>query len=138
MPRPQRKAVKLTTEHAEQALLFQWAEAAKAQIPELELLHAIPNFAKVSPRWGAWMKAEGKKAGVPDVHLPVARGEYASLYIEMKVPPNKETPAQIVWRERLNAAGNMAVVCRSFDEARGLIVGYLTLRAAGAPRRKEA
>lgn len=121
---------KLTSEHAEQSLLFQWADLAKGQHPELELLHAIPNFAKVSPRWGAWMKAEGKKAGPPDVHLPVPRGRYASLYVELKIPPNKETEAQKLWRERLNAAGNLSIVCLSWEAARDAILEYLALRAA--------
>jgi hypothetical protein len=72
------------------------------------------------------MKAEGKRAGVPDIHLPVPRGNYASLYIEMKVPPNKETAAQMVWRQRLNDAGNLAVVCQSWESARDVLVNYIT------------
>lgn len=113
------------SEHDEQCLLFAWAEVAANRTPELNLLHAIPNYARVSPRWGAWMKAEGKRAGVPDVVLPVPRGAHAALYIELKVKPNKVSPEQIAWHERLRAAGNRVEVCWSWVEAREAIEDYL-------------
>jgi hypothetical protein len=125
--KPKKPAVRLTDEHHEQCMLFAWADVAKARTPELWLLHAIPNYARVSARWGAWMKAEGKKAGVPDIHLPVPRGRFASLYIELKVKPNRVSPEQIAWHERLWKAGNCARVCWSWIEAREVIESYLSL-----------
>jgi hypothetical protein len=119
------KPVRLTDEHTEQSLLFAWSAVAAGSRPELASLHSIPNFARVSPRWGAWMKAEGKRAGVPDVHLPVARGPYSSLYIELKVAPNKVSPEQLVWHDRLRALGNRVEVCWSWIEARETIERYL-------------
>jgi len=117
----------LFSEHEEQVFLFQWAEKATGRYPELKLLHAIPNFARVSPRWGAWMKAEGKRAGVPDVHLPVPRGGYASLYIELKVGKNQLSPSQEMWAESLRAAKNYVVACWGWEVAREAIESYLAL-----------
>mgnify|MGYP004433785991 CR=1 FL=1 len=39
-------------------------------------------------RTAANLKRQGVKAGVPDLHLPVARGGYNGLYIELKVGSN--------------------------------------------------
>jgi len=126
MPTKLRKpVVRLTNEHAEQCLLFAWAEIAAIRNPSIGLLFAIPNYARVSPRWGAWMKAEGKRAGVPDICLPVPRGIYAALYIELKVKPNRVSPEQAVWHERLGAAGNRVEVCWTWIEAREAIEAYL-------------
>lgn len=117
--------VRLTNEHAEQCMLFAWAAVAANRTPALALLFAIPNYARVSPRWGAWMKAEGKRAGVPDICLPVPRGIYAGLFIEMKVKPNRVSPEQEAWHERLGAAGNKVEVCWTWHEAREAIEAYL-------------
>lgn len=60
-------------ENPGQAHLFRW-------------LHAIPNGGTRSLATGARMKAEGTKAGVLDIFLPLARSGYHGLYIEMKKP----------------------------------------------------
>ena len=122
------KAPQLTSEHTEQCLLFQWAGYAANQNPELKLLFAVPNFARISPQWGAWMKAEGKRAGVPDVILPIARGGYHSLYIELKVGKNKPSPEQMGWISALNAYGNQVCVCYDWEAAKDVILEYLALR----------
>lgn len=120
------KPVRVLSEHDEQCLLFAWADVAKGRTPALACLYAVPNFARVSPRWGAWMKAEGKRAGVPDVVLPVPSGVYASLYLELKVKPNRVSPEQLAWHDRLRAAGNCVAVCWSWIEAREAIESYLS------------
>ena len=76
-------------EHIEQSLLFQWAEHASGRYPELKLLFAIPNFSgrlgKVPPLaariQAGKLKREGRKRGVPDICLPVARGGFHALYV---------------------------------------------------------
>ena len=70
------------TEAQEQRALFQWAGLAEQQYPELKLLHHIPNGGKRDARTAANLKKEGVKAGVPDMCLPVARGQYHGLYKE--------------------------------------------------------
>jgi hypothetical protein len=117
------------SEHDEQVALFAWAQIESTKRPELALLFAVPNFARLSPRWGAYMKAEGKRAGVPDVCLPVPRGRFGALFIEMKVGTNTPSNIQEVWIEALHAAGNYVAVCYSFDNARGVITNYLALGA---------
>ena len=112
------------SEHAEQVALFRWAALMRKKYPELALMYAIPNAARRSPRQGAWMKAEGMKAGVPDVHLPVSNGSYIGLWIEMKVT-TKPTKAQSEWMKALAAVGHKCAVCYSWGEARAVIEEYL-------------
>lgn len=128
-----RKARKTTnpgpSEADEQKLLFEWAAYAEVLHPELELLHHIPNEGRRSLRMGAELKKQGMRAGVPDICLPVPRGRYHALYIEMKRPKGgRVSDAQQWWIDKLNRQGNLAVICRGFDEAKDTILKYLNVK----------
>lgn len=114
-------------EEIEQATLFRWASYAQMQNEELKLMYHIPNEGKRSAAMGARLKAEGLKAGVPDVCLPTAHGGYIGLYIEMKVKPNKPTEHQKQWLRDLRKAGHFTAVCYSWEEAKELIEEYIRL-----------
>lgn len=113
-------------EHLHQVALFQWAEYDKR--PELRLLFAVPNGGHRHKAVAGKLKAEGVKAGVPDIVLPVARGGFNALFIELKAGKNKATPKQAEWIERLGEAGNMALVCHGWESAKRVIEGYLGLK----------
>ncbi len=109
-------------------MLFKWAVLWGAQHPELDLLYAIPNGANKSIATAMKFKREGLKAGVPDVHLPVARQGFHSLYVEMKrAKGGSLSPEQVEWHRRLGDAGHKVVVAKGFDEARLAIESYLDL-----------
>ena len=116
-----------TKEEVEQITLFSWAEFAKNKYPELDLMYHVPNEGKRSAAMGARLKAEGLKAGVPDVCLPTAHGGYIGLYIEMKVKPNKPTEQQKKWLRDLRKAGHFTAVCYTWEEAKDLIEEYIRL-----------
>lgn len=63
------------TESVEQISLFRWANYSRGRYPELALLHHIPNGGTRSKSEAGRFRAEGVKAGVPDICLPVARGD---------------------------------------------------------------
>lgn len=114
------------TENQEQAALFEWASMSEGRHPELKLLHSIPNGGYRPPRTAAILKATGVKAGVPDICLPVARGGFYGLYIEMKREKGGSLSAsQRVWLNRLDKQGYRAVVCKGFEAARAEILNYL-------------
>jgi hypothetical protein len=70
--------------------------------------------------------AEGLRSGVPDLCLPVARGGWHGLYIELKRQDGgRLTDAQRGWLEALSEEGYRAVLCRGFDEASEVILAYL-------------
>ena len=114
-------------EAAEQEALFRWANYQLRQYPELVWLYACPNGGSRNKAEAANLKRQGVKAGIPDICLPVARGGYHGLYIELKAGKNKPTDKQkecIAW---LRSQGYMAEVCVGWQQAAELITKYLTL-----------
>lgn len=122
--------VRIDNEAGAQETLFNWAQYQYARYPELELLYHIPNGGKRDARTAANLKRQGVKAGVPDLHLPVARGGYNGLYIELKVGSNKPTQLQKKWLSSLNEQGYLAVVCYGWQEAAEQLINYLELETA--------
>lgn len=113
-------------ESDEQQALFRWAAYAAGTWPELRCMYHIPNEGQRTARTGARLKLEGLRAGVPDICLPVPRGGYGALYIELKrTKGGALSDSQRQWLDALNAAGNKAVVCYGWDAARAEIERYL-------------
>ncbi len=113
------------TEDEAQAAVFQWAEYAIAAYPCLKLLHHIPNEGKRSASYGARLKRLGMKRGVSDICLPVARGGYHGLYIELKVAGGKPTSEQKDFLRSVNIEGFLGVLCYGSREAITLIERYV-------------
>lgn len=116
----------LPTEDSEQAALFDWANYASGRHPELALLYAVPNGGKRHIKTAITLRRTGVKPGVPDIHLPVARGGYHSLYIEMKRRKGGTvSPEQKEWHKALTEQGHRCQVCKGWDEARQVLEEYL-------------
>jgi len=129
LPRGARRPLK-TTEHNEQVAVFDWARANEYRLPALRLLHAIPNGGHRSKATAGRLKAEGVKAGVPDIFLPYPMFEPIlrhGLWIEMKVKPNRPTVEQSAWLCALAELGYSTRVCYSADEAIDAIRSYLRM-----------
>lgn len=103
--------------------------AEKPALPELLEYYAIPNGGKRDKITAAKLKAEGVIPGTPDTHLPIARGNYHSLYIEMKNEKGKLSDEQKERFPRLQANGNKVTVCHSWQEAVTELMQYLSLGA---------
>ena len=113
-------------ERDEQELLFEWAEYAACSHPELALLFAIPNGEYRPAKTAHNLHLQGVLAGVPDMCLPVPRGGYGALYVELKRRRGgRVSEQQRAWIDALNRVGNKAVVCKGFDEAKKAIEDYL-------------
>lgn len=103
-------------------------------VPELKWLHAIPNggsrgdTAESRAIRGGQMKAEGVKEGVSDIFLPVRRGQFAGLYIEMKKPGNIRgtSKEQKEFGEFVKSQGFGFIVCDSWQMAVNNIRDYMT------------
>ena len=106
---------------------MQWCQLQERKYPELKLMFAIPNGGHRSITTASKLKKEGVKAGIPDLHLPVARGEYHSLFIEMKAGKNKATAHQIKMMELLSTSGNFCIICYGAKEAIEATQKYLSL-----------
>ena len=119
----------MMSEAQEQCELIKWADSCvKTNIhPELAMLYAVPNGGRRDKAEAAHLKMQGVKAGVPDLFLPVSRGGYHGLFIELKYGKNKPTKKQTEWLKSLNEQGYAVAVCYGCDEASKKILKYLKL-----------
>ena len=122
-----RKKMPCPTEGVEQATLFSWAQMRTYWYPELNLMFHIPNGGKRSKAEAGRFRAEGVKSGVPDLCLPVPRGQYHGLYIEMKTESGHTSDEQEWWGERLQAQGYVWRVCHGWQAAVAVLEWYLQL-----------
>lgn len=114
------------TEADEQMAVFEWAQWNMTKYPELALMFHIPNESNVPVQYRVKLKRMGLKSGVPDICLPVARGGYHALYIEMKRTKRSATSEQQKWTiAKLNAVGNIAIICKGAEQAIENIIEYL-------------
>ena len=114
------------TESVEQQALFRWADFQCCTYPELELMFHIPNGGSRRKAEAGIFKAEGVKAGVPDLYLPVARGKYHGMFVEMKrLKGSKTSDEQLHWLEQLTKQGYYCVICKGWEVAKDEILKYL-------------
>ena len=99
----------------------------RRQWPELALLHHIPNGGTRDAVEAKHLKQQGVKSGVPDLCLPVPRGRYHGLYIEMKTESGHTSDEQEWWGERLQAQGYVWRVCHGWQAAVAVLEWYLQL-----------
>ncbi len=72
-------------------------------------------------------KRMGVSPGFPDVEIPLPLGSYHGLYIELKrVSGGKLSANQIEWLNYLTEKGYYAVCARGFDEAKEIVLHYLS------------
>lgn len=118
---------RVPTEEQEQIALFNWAAwISNTKWPELELMYHVPNGGYRNKAEAGRFRAQGVKSGVPDIVLPVARGGYHGLYIELKrTVGGRVSEEQREWLDRLTAQGYYTAVCRGWEEAKNVIEGYL-------------
>jgi hypothetical protein len=100
--------------------------------PEAILLHAIPNGASASSKAAAGKrKAEGQLADMPDLNLPVARGPFIGLYVEVKRPGTKSArKSQRDMHELLKHEGHAVLTVDSVQGGVDVILAYLRLPGA--------
>lgn len=97
------------------------------QYPKLKkLLFHVPNGGKRNKVTAQIFKAMGVVPGVADLILLTPRKGFGALCIEMKTPSGEQSPSQEEWEKEVTAAGNMYVLCRSFDEFEKTIKNYLS------------
>ena len=120
------KALAEPLEAKEQRALFEWAAIMESQYPELHFMYHVPNGGRRNAREAALLKAEGVRAGVPDIVLPAARGCFHGLYIELKRQKSGSlSQDQKDYLGFLQKQGYCAVMCRGWKQAASTILMYL-------------
>lgn len=114
-------------EDIEQQMVIRWSQQAtiRGKYPELKLLYHVPNERKCSAQEGTRLKRMGVKPGVPDLCLPVARGNAHGLYIEMKTKTGKLSDTQRWWQSELNGQDYLSTVCYGWEQAIKVLTDYL-------------
>lgn len=123
----QKKKIRNTGEYDHQCALFRWARipAVQRQNPGLDLLSCSLNGIPMTQAQ-AWRAVNsGMLAGEFDIRLPVARGGYHSLTIEMKYGKNGATKRQEWYHRRMAEEGVLACFVWNWLDAKSLIVRYL-------------
>lgn len=123
-------------EHEHQVALIRWAYMTKLPLASDvkpgasvgDYLLAIPLGGKRAPREAARLKAEGAKAGVSDLMLPLRRHQCAGIWLEMKAPGNRPTALQREWLERMELAGYLATWRDNWVDAAAVIARYVGVR----------
>ena len=121
------KANQELSEYLEQVNIFAWRNIESVKYPELRLLTASANGVKLSI--GLAMKA--RRAGMlpkgyPDLFMPVKRGEYSGLFIELKKKGGrKPKPEQADWLMALSEQGYACYCCKGSQAAIKIIEDYL-------------
>lgn len=131
------------SEYKQHCAVIKFCEMMSWQYPELRLINASMNGAWIPNtdpeikgrgvlknfKWRiiAILKAAGcMKSGFPDLHLPVARGKWHALFIELKKSSrHKPSDLQIWWLRELTALDNYACVCYGENHAKKTIIEYV-------------
>jgi len=107
--------------------LWQWASTQR--VVKDHLFH-VPNGGNRNPREAARLKRQGVRPGVSDYMLPVARGAYHGLWIEMKPPAPASfsvSKAQRDWIKQMLDQGYYASISVGWVAASRLIEEYMQL-----------
>lgn len=121
----------LRSEDTEQINVITWSKYRCGAYPELKLLHHCPNGGSRNEREAVKFKQMGVLAGVSDLHLPVPKGVYASLYIEMKYGNGRLEESQKRFLHMAAGAGNFCAVCYDAQTAINVIEEYIKLEPGG-------
>lgn len=133
--KPFRLKSPVPSEASEQRVLFEWAELNSSRIPELICLFSVPNGGSRNLLEAINLKRTGTKSGIPDVVLPVPRGPFHGLFVEMKRESLRPKTArsrggisdsQLEWIIRLRSQGYAVQICYGSSEAIATILRYLS------------
>lgn len=96
--------------------------------PELYLLTACnPNKGGRKPAAAGIAKAMGLMPSYPDLHLPVMRGPFLSLYLELKREGEKVGTTQRELHDLLRAQRNCVMSACGVEDGAAIVLGYLAL-----------
>nr|WP_286009644.1 VRR-NUC domain-containing protein [Salinicola sp. S1-1-2] len=132
--KPRKKPV--DWEGQEQTRLMLWLRGefnrGTAVGPAHEHAYAVPNGGSRHGLEAAKMKQQGVRSGVSDLVIPIARGGYHGLYLELKATPPRDADlaeSQRVWLARMEAAGYCAKLALGIEQAQAVIREYMAAPA---------
>lgn len=128
IPAKTRRLPPIDFEGREQVALVRWMQFQHRAA--FAVTWHTPNGGRRDKVTAAKLKAQGVKAGIPDLQLAMARGGYFGLFIEFKATPPHDSEVSKSQKEvigLLAGEGYLAVVCKGITEAMAQINAYLDL-----------
>jgi hypothetical protein len=122
---PSSSTPKKKIKHHESELQKNCVKWFRFAYPQL-IIFSIPNGGSRNVIEAVRLKDEGLLAGVCDLFLPKPNTKHSGLFIEMKSPGGKPTPAQVSFMEKMLSLGYDCKVCYSFDDFKLAVDTYLT------------
>jgi len=114
------------SEYQHQVKIFEWADMMSVQKPELKLLNASLMGVHLSFKILNKYRKAGVKKGYPDIFLPVPKGIFHGLFIELKkVGGSAPTKEQTEWLNELVGWGYDCYCCKGSQAAISTIESYL-------------
>lgn len=121
------KITSIPLEAQEQIALIKWWNVySQVQHIHEKCLFAIPNGGSRNAIEAKHLKAEGVRAGIPDLMLAWPCGKFHGLFIEMKrIKRGRISKEQKEMLEVFNNIGYKTIVCFGFEAAKKAIEDYL-------------
>lgn len=110
----------MRSEHDEQVAFIRYCDTVGVPV------FAIPNGGHRHKATAGKLKAEGVRAGVPDLFVPQGYHVWNGLFIEMKTAKGRTTPVQREWIGYLRSAGYAVAVCHGAEFAIEALNDYLS------------
>lgn len=119
-------------EGTEQKHLLSWMKVNNNPVIRsmAEVVYHVPNGGTRNGREAANLKEQGTRAGVSDLVIPMARGGYFGLYLELKAtPPHNSMLAesQQGWLLKVHRNGYAAALAVGKAEAQEIIDRYASM-----------
>jgi hypothetical protein len=104
---------------------FDWLLWQEKRHPHFKAVFHVANERRCSWMQGKILKRKGVKAGIFDIICPIPIWPFHGLIIELKIKPNKVTPAQEEMGKVFHSLGWCVRVAWSGDEAIELFRTYI-------------
>lgn len=110
-------------EHYLQVCLFYLVETKYPDV--YPMMFAVPNGGHRSAGVAGQMKAEGQRAGYPDIGIDIPTALYHGFRLEVKTDKGRPHKEQKDWQERLTKYGYLSLIGFGFDECWSMIEQYV-------------
>lgn len=107
------------SEHQIQSAIVDWCALQGIAI------FAIPNGGYRHITTAKKLQREGVKAGVPDLFVPIVRGGFGGLFLEVKTKIGKLSDSQRFWLGELVENGYRCEIVRSLEDGIKVLRGYV-------------